>query len=240
MSRTCLTATHNALTHPTGVRLTLVFAQSFGLSLFSMMQTKTDPLWNHQSLTNKLLLSGLIAGLATMTYSHVHAAIKTHQEHPQHTAKKVAHVANVISAAAFIAFGLQRVLNTNNDVNVAQVATLLTGVIGFLTQACAHTQHNRQTPEQQRLDHFHHGMNIAASVVGLGFATFVVLKAAGFDLAGAINVGDDALKTSTRIAGQVTLGMALSVNIVDSLLKHRNLPVQGHDDAEDLTTRFQV
>lgn len=240
MTRTCLTNTHNALTHPTAARATLVFAQGFGLSLYLMMQTNTDPLWDHQSLLNKLLLSTLIAGLATMTYSHTHAAIKTHQQQPQHTAKKVAHGASAVSAAAFIAFAVQRIISNGNAVNIAQLATLLTGVAGFMTQACANIHHNRQTPQQQRLDHLHHLFNIGASMVGLGFATFVVLKAAGFDLAEAITLGDDVLKSSTKIAGSAAIGIALLTNLVDTIRKHRNLPPQSDDSDGHQLTAYMV
>lgn len=217
---TCLSKTHNALTHPTTTRLTLVFAQSFGFSLYAMLQKGGDPLWHHQSLCNKLLLSTLIAGLATMTYSHSHSAVQTHREQPDHGAKKIAHLSTAITGIAMIAFAIQRLCSNSNAVTMAQSATLLTGMAGFVTQALAHSKHLSQHEQGHYTDRIHQAFNIGSGLLGLGFAAFVIMKAAGFNLAEAISIGNDSLHSATKIAGMAGLGIAMLLNIVDSMQRH--------------------
>ena len=178
--------------------------------------------------------------MATMTYAHTHAAIQTHRNHPEHSAKKRAHAATTITGIAMTAFAIQRLSSNDNTVTIAQDTTLITGIAAFIAQSFSHSKHVSDHEPGRHIDHIHQGFNIASGLLGLGFAAFVITKAAGFDLAKAILIGDDALHTATKVAGTAGLGITMLLNLVDTIRRHRagTATPPAADTTEADTTRL--
>jgi hypothetical protein len=223
----CLARAHWLLTHPSVQRLSLVFVEAFGITLYSMMQAHADPLWDHQSLSNQVGLSLLIAGLATATYSHANAVRQTHVHAPEAHAKKISHGSAAVAAACFVAFAIQRLTTSATVVDTAQLASLMTGVAAYLLHAGSHIHHQRQQAGSQKLEHVQKLSTVVATGLALAFGAFVVLKASGYDIPAAINIGNDVLTTAAKRAGQATLAIAVLANVVNSWQK-RHADARAH------------